>query len=129
MPPSPGCRKTLKTITFNGAPELGEFAFANLEGVKLIKVNSKIPPKGPAATAFSGINMRGVKLVMPRGSEKLYRKAAGWNRFLWRGEAGWEVCNPEACLIPTPMDLKVNAKAAPLQVAGNWKMVAADGSC
>lgn len=25
--------------------------------------------------------MRGVKLVMPRGSEKLYRKAAGWNAF------------------------------------------------
>lgn len=77
-----GC-KSLKNITINGTPELGEFAFANLEGVKLIKVNSKIPPKA-AATAFSGINMRGVKLVMPKGSEKLYRKAAGWNAFLVR---------------------------------------------
>ena len=120
-----GC-KALKNITIDGTPELGEFAFANLEGVKVIKVNSKIPPKA-ASTAFSGVNMRGVKLVMPRGSEKLYRKAPGWNHFFGEVKQAREVCNPEACLIPTPMDLKVNAKAAPLQVAGNWKIVAADG--
>ena len=120
-----GC-KALKNITIDGTPELGEFAFANLEGVKVIKVNSKIPPKA-AATAFSGINMRGVKLVMPKGSEKLYRKAAGWNAFFGEVKQAREVCNPEACLIPTPMELKVNAKATPLQVAGNWKVVAADG--
>ena len=120
-----GC-KSLKNITINGTPELGEFAFANLEGVKLIKVNSKIPPKA-AATAFSGINMRGVKLVMPKGSEKLYRKAVGWNAFFGEVKQAREVCNPEACLIPTPMELKVNDKATPLQVAGNWKVVAADG--
>ena len=120
-----GC-KALKNITIDGTPELGEFAFANLEGVKVIKVNSKIPPKA-ASTAFSGMNMRGVKLVMPRGSEKLYRKAPGWNHFFGEVKQARSVCNPEACLIPTPMDLKVNAKAAPLQVAGNWKIVAADG--
>ena len=120
-----GC-KALKNITIDGMPELGEFAFANLEGVKVIKVNSKIPPKA-ASTAFSGMNMRGVKLVMPRGSEKLYRKAPGWNHFFGEVKQARSVCNPEACLIPTPMDLKVNAKAAPLQVAGNWKIVAADG--
>ena len=120
-----GC-KALKTVTIDGAPELGEFAFANLEGVQVIKVNSKIPPKA-AATAFSGINMHHVKLVMPKGSEKLYRKASGWNAFFGEVKQAREVCNPEACLIPTPMDLKVNAKAAPLQVAGNWKIVAADG--
>ena len=120
-----GC-KALKNITIDGTPELGEFAFANLEGVKVIKVNSKIPPKA-ASTAFSGMNMRGVKLVMPRGSEKLYRKAPGWNHFFGEVKQVRAVCNPEACLIPTPMDLKVNDKAAPLQVAGNWKIVAADG--
>ena len=120
-----GC-KALKNITIDGTPELGEFAFANLEGVKVIKVNSKIPPKA-ASTAFSGMNMRGVKLVMPRGSEKLYRKAPGWNHFFGEVKQARAVCNPEACLIPTPMDLNVNAKAAPLQVAGNWKIVAADG--
>ena len=120
-----GC-KALKNITIDGTPELGEFAFANLEGVKVIKVNSKIPPKA-ASTAFSGMNMRGVKLVMPRGSEKLYRKAPGWNHFFGEVKQARAVCNPEACLIPTPMDLKVNSKAAPLQVAGNWKIVAADG--
>ena len=120
-----GC-KALKNITIDGTPELGEFAFANLEGVKVIKVNSKIPPKA-ASTAFSGMNMRGVKLVMPRGSEKLYRKAPGWNHFFGEVKQARSVCNPEACLIPTPMDLKVNAKVAPLQVAGNWKIVAADG--
>ena len=120
-----GC-KALKNITIDGTPELGEFVFANLEGVKVIKVNSKIPPKA-ASTAFSGMNMRGVKLVMPRGSEKLYRKAPGWNHFFGEVKQVRAVCNPEACLIPTPMDLKVNDKAAPLQVAGNWKIVAADG--
>ena len=120
-----GC-KSLKTITIEGAPEIGEFAFANLEGVQVIRVNSHIPPKA-AATAFSGVNMRGVKLVMPRGSEKAYRKAQGWKAFFGEVKQAREVCNPEACLIPVPMDLKVKAKAAPLQVAGNWKIVADEG--
>ena len=120
-----GC-KSLKTITIEGAPEIGEFAFANLEGVQVIRVNSNIPPKA-AATAFSGVNMRGVKLVMPRGSEKAYRKAQGWKAFFGEVKQAREVCNPEACLIPVPMDLKVKAKAAPLQVAENWKIVADEG--
>ena len=120
-----GC-KSLKNITIEGTPEIGEFAFANLEGVQVIRVNSHIPPKA-AATAFSGVNMRGVKLVMPRGSEKAYRKAQGWKAFFGEVKQAREVCNPEACLIPVPMDLKVKAKAAPLQVAGNWKIVADEG--
>ena len=120
-----GC-KSLKNITIEGTPEIGEFAFANLEGVQVIKVNSSVPPKA-AATAFSGGNMRGVKLVMPRGSEKAYRKAQGWKAFFGEVKQAREVCNPEACLIPAPMDLKVKAKAAPLQVAGNWKIVADEG--
>ena len=120
-----GC-KSLKNITIEGTPEIGEFSFANLEGVQVIRVNSHIPPKA-AATAFSGVNMRGVKLVMPRGSEKAYRKAQGWKAFFGEVKQAREVCNPEACLIPVPMDLKVKAKAAPLQVAGNWKIVADEG--
>ena len=120
-----GC-KSLKNITIEGTPEIGEFAFANLEGVQVIKVNSSVPPKA-AATAFSGVNMRGVKLVMPRGSEKAYRKAKGWKAFFGEVKQAREECNPEACLIPAPMDLKVKAKAAPLQVAGNWKIVADEG--
>ena len=120
-----GC-KSLKNITIEGTPEIGEFAFANLEGVQVFKVNSSVPPKA-AATAFSGVNMRGVKLVMPRGSEKAYRKAQGWKAFFGEVKLAREVCNPEACLIPVPMELKVKAKAAPLQVAGNWKIVADEG--
>ena len=120
-----GC-KSLKNITIEGTPEIGEFAFANLEGVQVIKVNSSVPPKA-AATAFSGVNMRGVKMVMPRGSEKAYRKAQGWKAFFGEVKQAREVCNPEACLIPVPMELKVKAKAAPLQVAGNWKIVADEG--
>ena len=120
-----GC-KSLKNITIEGTPEIGEFAFANLEGVQVIKVNSSVPPKA-AATAFSGVNMCGVQLVMPRGSEKTYRKAQGWKAFFGEVKQAREVCNPEACLIPAPMDLKVKAKAAPLQVAGNWKIVADEG--
>lgn len=115
-----------ENITIEGTPEIGEFSFANLEGVLVIRVNSHIPPKA-AATAFSGVNMRGVKLVMPRGSEKAYRKAQGWKAFFGEVKQAREVCNPEACLIPVPMDLKVKAKAAPLQVAGNWKIVADEG--
>ena len=120
-----GC-KSLKNITIEGTPEIGEFSFANLEGVQVIRVNSHIPPKA-AATAFSGVNMRGVKLVMPRGSEKAYRKSQGWKAFFGEVKQAREVCNPEACLIPVPMDLKVKAKAAPLQVTGNWKIVADEG--
>ena len=120
-----GC-KSAKSIIIEGTPQLDDFAFANLEGVQLIKVNSKIPPKA-SATAFSGINTHQVKLVVPKGSEKAYRKAQGWNVFFGDVKQMREVCDPMACLIPTPMDLHVDDKSAALEVAGSWNIEAADG--
>lgn len=120
-----GC-KAVKSITIEGMPQLEDFAFANLQNVQVIKMNSKIPPKA-SATAFSGIDLHRVKLVMPKGSEKAYRKAQGWNIFFGDVKQAREVCDPMTCLVPMPMNLYVDNKAAALEVAGVWNIEVADG--
>ena len=120
-----GC-KNLKRITIEGTPQIGEYAFANLVGLQIVKVNAKIPPKA-ASTAFSGIDRTKCKLIVPKGSEKAYRKALGWSVFFADVKQAREVCNPEACLIPAPMNLKVKGQLHPLEVMGSWKVIAAEG--
>lgn len=120
-----GC-KNLKSITIEGTPQIGEYAFANLVGLQIMKVNAKIPPKA-AVTAFSGIDRTKCKLIVPKGSEKAYRKALGWSVFFADVKQAREVCNPEACLIPAPMNLKVKGQLHPLEVMGSWKVIAAEG--
>lgn len=120
-----GCGR-MKTIVIDGAPQLDEFAFANLASVQTIQVNSKIPPKADVST-FSGIDRKQCKLIVPKGSEKAYRKAVEWNYFFGEVKLAREVCKPADCLIPVPNSLNVNAKAAPLAVKGFWTVKAAEG--
>ena len=103
-----GC-KNLQDITINGTPKIEDFAFANLHSLKVITLTSKIPPQANAST-FSGINLGECRLVVPKGSEKAYRKAEGWKLFYGINKQAREVCNPTDCLIPVPMKLTVNQK-------------------
>ena len=120
-----GC-KAMKNLVIEGTPQLGEFAFANLSGIQTIQLTSKIPPKATAST-FSGIDWSQCKLIVPKGSEKAYRQAAGWNQFFGKVKQAREICNPQTSLVPMPNALQVNAKAAPLEVNGVWNVVAAEG--
>lgn len=120
-----GC-KNLQDITINGTPKIEDFAFANLHSLKVITLTSKIPPQASAST-FSGINLGECLLVVPKGSEKAYRKAEGWKLFYGINKQAREVCNPTDCLIPVPMKLTVNQKQAPLEVNGIWSIKSADG--
>ena len=120
-----GC-KNLQDITINGTPKIEDFAFANLHSLKVITLTSKIPPQASAST-FSGINLGECRLVVPKGSEKAYRKAEGWKLFYGINKQARKVCNPTDCLIPVPMKLTVNQKQAPLEVNGIWSIKSADG--
>ena len=120
-----GC-KNLQDITINGTPKIEDFAFANLHSLKVITLTSKIPPQASAST-FSGINLGECRLIVPKGSEKAYRKAEGWKLFYGINKQAREVCNPADCLIPVPMKLTVNQKQAPLEVNGIWSIKSADG--
>lgn len=120
-----GCKK-LKHIVIEGTPQLAEYAFAHLSGLQTVKVNSKIPPRADITT-FYGIHRSQCKLIVPKGSEKAYRKAPGWSLFFADMKLAKETCDPMKCLIPVPMDLQVKKDARLLQVHGNWNIVAADG--
>lgn len=120
-----GC-KSMEEITISGIPQLGEYAFARLTGLRTVKVDSKVPPRAVAST-FYGICRDNVKLIVPKGSEAAYRKATGWNVFFAEPKRAGETCNPQACLVPFPTTLNVAAKAKPLKVATAWDIVAATG--
>ena len=121
-----GC-KSLQSITLEGNAEIGEYAFARLDGLTTVKVNSKTPPHA-AATAFYGIDRNKVKLIIPKGAEKSYRKAEGWKLFFEDAPKITEICNPQECLTPAPAQIRVNGKAAALNVAAKWEIVC-DNQC
>ena len=74
-----GC-KSMTVLTIEGAPVIGEYAFARLSGLTTVRVNSMTPPKA-SVSSFYGIAPGSVSLVVPKGSEKAYMKPAGWSRF------------------------------------------------
>ncbi len=121
-----GC-KSLESITLEGNTTIGEYAFARLDGLTKVKVNSKTPPHA-AATAFYGIDRNKVKLILPKGAEKAYRKAEGWKLFFEDAPKSTEICNPQECLTPAPAQIRVNGKAAALNVAAKWEIVC-DNQC
>ena len=120
-----GC-KNMSEITIEGTPEIGEFAFARLAGLKTVKLTSKTPPKA-ACNAFYGVMPGSVKLIVPKGSEGAYRKAAGWNAFYTQPKEAVETCDPLSVLAPQPAEIDVKKGAKTLKVATAWNIVAADG--
>ncbi len=121
-----GC-KSLANITLDGTAEIGEYAFARLDGLTTVTVNSKTPPRA-AVSAFYGIDRHKVKLIVPKGAEKAYRKADGWKLFFADAPMGAEICNPLNCLTPAPAQITVNSKATPLNVVSEWE-IACDKQC
>ena len=117
--------ENLKEITIEGNPMLGEFAFARLKGLRTVRVNAAEPPVA-AVSAFEGIDRKKVKLIVPRGSELKYRKAAGWSRFFSTPENQNRLCNPAEVLLPQPVSLKV-LDGSPLSLNKVWEVVAAEG--
>ena len=120
-----GC-KGLESVVIEGTPVLGEYAFARLEGLKTVKVNSKVPPRADVST-FYGINRSQVKLIVPKGAEAAYKKAPGWSRFFAEPKTTKEVSDPSMCLAPYPTELSVLKGAKGVDVQTAWNIVAAEG--
>lgn len=120
-----GC-KGLESVVIEGTPVLGEYAFARLEGLKTVKVNSKVPPRADVST-FYGINRSQVKLIVPKGAEAAYKKAPGWSRFFAEPKTAKEVSDPSMCLAPYPMEMNVMKGAKGVDVQTAWNIVAAEG--
>ena len=116
-----GC-KGMTELTIEGAPVIGEYAFARLLGLKTVKVNSKVPPKADVSS-FYGVEPGSVKLIVPKGSEKAYMKAAGWSRFYAEPKMAKEVSDPTLCLTPIPQTLTVQKGAKPLNVQTAWNIL------
>ena len=120
-----GC-KGMENVVIEGSPVLGEYAFARLEGLKTVKVNSKVPPRADVST-FYGINRSQVKLIVPKGAEAAYKKAPGWSRFFAEPKTAKEVSDPSTCLAPYPMEMNVLKGAKGIDVQTAWNIVAAEG--
>ncbi len=120
-----GC-KDLESVVIEGTPVLGEYAFARLEGLKTMKVNSKVPPRANVST-FYGIDRSQVKLIVPKGAEAAYKKAQGWSRFFAEPKTAKEVSDPSMCLAPYPMEMNVMKGAKGVDVQTAWNIVAAEG--
>ena len=120
-----GC-KGLESVVIEGTPVLGEYAFARLEGLKTVKVNSKVPPRADVST-FYGINRSQVKLIVPKGAEAAYKKAPGWSRFFAEPKTAKEVSDPSMCLAPYPTEMNVMKGAKGVDVQTAWNIVAAEG--
>lgn len=80
------------------------------------------PPKA-SVSSFYGIAPGSVKLVVPKGSEKAYMKAAGWSRFYAEPRLASEVSDPRQCLIPMPQELSVKKGAKTFNVHTAWHIV------
>lgn len=115
----------LKSITIEGTPSLGEFAFARLAGLRTLRVTSATPLVACAST-FDGIDRKKVKLIVPKGSEWKYRKAEGWSTFFSKPTNENKLCNPQKVLVPLPASLQVETSLPALSVNKNWKVVASE---
>lgn len=114
--------KAVAELTIEGNPTIGEYAFSQLSGLKTVKVNAKVPPKAEVSS-FYGIVPGSVQLIVPKGSEKAYRKATGWSRFYTAPAYAKEVSNPKQCIAPMPQEVNVQMRAKALSVHTAWQIV------
>ena len=87
-----------------------------------MKVDAKVPPKAEVSS-FYGIVPGSVQLIVPKGSEKAYSKATGWNRFYTAPAYAKEVSNPKQCIAPMPQEINVQMRAKALPVHTSWHIV------
>lgn len=115
----------LKEINIEGTPTIGEFAFARLPHLSIVRVSSPVPPVAKASS-FYGVDPKKVTLAVPQGSEDAYAKAEGWKVFYAHAEHTNKVCSPTEVLMPAPLQLVLTHKNA-LNICKKWKIKAADG--
>ncbi len=116
-----GC-KNITELNIEGIPEIGEYAFSRLESLKTVKVDSKVPPKADVSS-FYGVEPGKVSLIVPKGCESAYKKAAGWSRFFAEPKFAHEVSDPNNCLTPMPKELSVQKNAKAINVQTAWNIV------
>lgn len=118
-----GCaRLTEIDLPADSLQRIADFAFSRLTSLRRVRVGAVRPPVC-APTAFEGIDLRRVRLEVPRGSERAYREAEGWKMFFGPAEPLPEVVTP--VVIPRPalltltggeafrFDRKLSIEAAP----------------
>lgn len=117
-----GC-KALETLVIEGTPEIEDYAFARLSGLRRVELRSSVPPKA-APHAFYGVDRSQCTLVVPKGSERAYRKAAGWSVFFAEPVQARQVCDPTAVLTPAPVSLTLTKGGKPVAVQTAWNVIA-----
>lgn len=118
--------KGLKRLVIAGNTRLADFAFGGCGNLEVVEVKAAQPPT-IAATAFEGIDRKRCRLIVPAGSERLYRRADGWRRFFSDDQASGGLCRPSSCLVPIPAKLEVRPEAKHLKVHRPWHVVADSG--
>lgn len=116
----------LSSVVIKGTPVIDDYAFARLTGLRTIEVTSPVPPKA-APNAFYGIDRTTCTLSVPKGSERAYRKAAGWSVFFEDPKPVREVCDPTTVLTPAPLSLTVTKGAKAVDVCTAWNVIADEG--
>lgn len=102
-----GCaRLTEISLPADSLQRIGDFAFSRLTSLRRVRVGAVRPPVC-APTAFEGIDLRRVRLEVPRGAERAYREAEGWKMFFSSAEPLPEVVTP--VVIPRPALLTLTA--------------------
>ena len=74
-----GCYNLLEILIPANVTEIGNYAFAGCTNVWRMTVEAVLPPKVYDKT-FDGID-RSISLIVPAGSEELYRQAEYWKEF------------------------------------------------
>ena len=93
---------SIENITLPASTERIESrAFGNCTGIKTLTVLATIPPQ-LADDAFSGVDVRNIKLTVPKGAKKAYKNAPNWNRFFKSPKNVTEQCPDEYAIIPIP---------------------------
>lgn len=102
-----GCaRLTEIDLPADSLQRIGDFAFSRFTSLRRVRVGAVRPPVC-APTAFEGIDLRRVRLEVPRGAERAYREAEGWKMFFSPAEPLPEVVTP--VVIPRPALLTLTA--------------------
>ena len=120
--------ENLTGVVIKGNPVIEPFAFANCPNLVTVVCDSPTPPR-ISPTAFEGIDVKRSRLVVPQGSERLYRQAPGWRAFyrhilVPRSLRSTAVADPENALIPAPAQMTVDTTLAPLPVNTLWQITA-----
>lgn len=84
-----------------GTERIESRAFGNCTGLKTLTVLAPTPPL-LAEDAFSGVDVRKIRLVVPKGAKKAYKNAPNWERFFKKPRTVAEQCPDEYAIIPVP---------------------------